>query len=71
MHTGNIHLIKNRLERNSNLFLLFIPIVVFVLVLSIFIAITKKAQIASFAEPSVLGDETAPSENQTIFDGKY
>lgn len=50
-----VHLLKNRFNRNSNLFLLLIPIVVFVLVLAIFITKVSK--------PTVLGENATQLDN--------
>lgn len=53
-----IHIHKNKLDRNSNIFLLLIPIIIFALVLSVILwSFNKNKYVATNEEPSVLGEQ--------------
>lgn len=54
-----VHLHPNRLNRDINIFLLFIPAVVFVLLIFLLFSGFRKneVQVATTQEPSILGEE--------------
>lgn len=53
-----IHIIPNRLNKNTNIFLLFIPILIFVLALALIIAKVQKPSVATTNQtPAVLGTD--------------
>lgn len=58
MDSETVHIHPNRLNHSLNLFLLFIPAIVFVLTLAFLISNKPKEDIATTSEPSILGDET-------------
>ena len=60
MSSEAVHIFKNRLNRHGNIYLLFIPILIFVLVLTLFISFKKSSETASTAGPDILGDEVSP-----------
>ena len=53
-----VHLHPNRLNRSHNIFLLFIPAIIFVLALTFLLTFKPKEEIATTEQPSILGDET-------------
>jgi len=58
MESETVHLHTNRLNHGLNLFLLFIPAIVFVLTLAFLLSNRTKEDIATTSQPSILGDET-------------
>ena len=58
-----VHIHPNRLNRSHNIFLLFIPAIIFVLALTFLLTFKPKEEIATTAEPSILGDETEIPSN--------
>ena len=52
-----LHIHTSRLSKNTTLYLLFIPIVAFILVLALFVSSQKIRQTASTSSPDVLGEE--------------
>jgi len=58
MESETVHIHPNRLNHGLNLFLLFIPAIVFVLTLAFLISTKPKEDIATTSQPSILGDET-------------
>lgn len=60
MASEAVHIFKNRLDRHSNIYLLFIPILIFALVLALFISFKKGLQTASVSTPDILGEEASP-----------
>jgi hypothetical protein len=60
MQSEAVHIFKDPLKRYSNIYLLFIPILIFVLVLSFFLAVNNKTETASVSAPDVLGEEARP-----------
>jgi len=57
MNLEPIHLHKNTVDRNRNIFLLFIPAVVFVFLVAFLIAFSSKWQLSDNLEKTVLGEE--------------
>ena len=60
MASEAVHIFKNRLDRHLNIYLLFIPILVFVLVLTLFVSFKKTSETASTVSPDILGTEANP-----------
>ncbi len=57
MNFEPIHLHKNTVDRNRNIFLLFIPAVVFVFLVALLIAFSSKWQLPDNFEKTVLGEK--------------
>ncbi|MFZ5933071.1 MAG: hypothetical protein ACOYT7_03300 [Patescibacteria group bacterium] len=53
-----VHIHRSSLNRDLNVFLLFIPAIIFVLVIAFLLTFKSKEEIATTAEPSILGEET-------------
>lgn len=70
MSLERIHILRNRLDRKLNIFLLFVPIIIFILVLSLFVSAYKSGRIASELAPTVLGGAASELDNQSDFLGK-
>lgn len=60
MSSEAVHIVRNRLNRHGNIYLLFIPILIFILVLTFFVSLKKASETASVTAPDVLGDEANP-----------
>ena len=60
MASEAVHIFKNRLDRHLNIYLLFIPILIFVLVLTLFVSFKKTSETASTVSPDILGTEANP-----------
>lgn len=56
--TKTIHLYKNNLDRNLNIFLLLVPAIVFVLVLTFLVSSYKKGVQSKNQTQTVLGEES-------------
>jgi len=67
MSLERIHILRNRLDRKLNIFLLFVPIMIFILVLSLFVSAYKSGRIASELTPTVLGGASSELDNQFDF----
>lgn len=52
-----LHLHPNRLNRSFNVFLLFLPAIIFAIVLALILSAKPRQEVATTAEPSILGDE--------------
>ena len=57
MNFQPVHIYKNRLDRNLNIFLLFIPAVIFVLILLLFFSKYNQAHLPRDENETVLGEE--------------
>jgi hypothetical protein len=55
MDSDFIHILKNRFNRNANIYLLLIPIIIFSIVLALFVA--------TVARPRVLGENATQLDN--------
>jgi hypothetical protein len=53
-----LHIQRNPLNRSFNVFLLFIPAIIFVLVLAYFISKKPLSGVANIGQPSVLSTES-------------
>ena len=52
-----LHIHVNRLNRRANIFLLFLPALIFALLLALLLQVQPKKEVANTSEPSILGDE--------------
>lgn len=60
-----VHIQQNKVDRHINIYLLFIPIIVFVLTLTaILFSFERKRSVASNQEPAVLGEEAKPANKK-------
>jgi len=59
MDTTPVHFHKSNIHSSSNLHLLFIPAIIFALIIAVYILTTsrKYTQIATIEHPTVLGEE--------------
>ena len=60
MSSEAVHIFENRLNRHTNIYLLFIPILIFVLVLTLFVSFKKNSETAATVNPDILGTEANP-----------
>jgi hypothetical protein len=52
-----LHIHVNRLNRRANIFLLFLPALIFAIILALLLRIQPQKEVANTSEPSILGDE--------------
>jgi hypothetical protein len=57
MNNLPIHINRNRLNRNINLFFLLIPIILYVLIISLALGRLNNQEIAATEGPSILGEQ--------------
>jgi hypothetical protein len=55
--SDTVHLHVNRLNRRANIFLLFLPALIFAILLALLLQIQPQKEVATTSEPSILGDE--------------
>ncbi|HJX59594.1 hypothetical protein A2V61_01530 [Candidatus Woesebacteria bacterium RBG_19FT_COMBO_47_8] len=61
-----LHIHTNKISKNSTIYLLFIPLLAFILVLALFVSSQRGRQTASTSSPDVLGDEVKLDNNSTV-----
>lgn len=69
MSNKSIHIHKNIVDRNRNIFLLFLPAVIFVLFLAIMFSFYKVKELPRNTNEATLG-ETHNVDNQVKFDAQ-
>jgi len=63
-HSKKIHLYPNRFNDNLNIFLLFIPAIIFILILCLLTFKFSKKEILSEQESKILSGQTEAEDNQ-------